>query len=88
MVYVDTLLPCLKNKHWRFDKSCHLFADSVDELKTFAKGIGLKASWYQNHKRLPHFDLTANMRKKAVRHEAREVNERFVYEYITRGEKR
>lgn len=64
-VYVDSLLPCIRNKNWRYDKACHLVADSVDELHLFAEKIGLKRSWFQN-KSIPHYDLTAGMRTKAI----------------------
>lgn len=35
----------------------HLVADSLEELHRFARGIGLRKSWFQD-KRLPHYDLT------------------------------
>ncbi len=82
MIYVDTLLPCIKNDIWKYDKSCHLFGDSIKELKLFASRIGLKLSWYQNSKSFPHFDLTANIRKKAIKNGAKEVNRRFVYNFM------
>lgn len=65
-IYVDNLRPCLRNKNWKYDKSCHLFADTIYELTIFAVSIGLKKSWFQDNKRLPHFDLTEGMRTKAV----------------------
>ena len=66
MIFVDKLRSCLRNKNWPYDKSCHLFADSIEELKIFAVVIGLKKSWFQDNKRLPHFDLTEGMRVRAV----------------------
>jgi hypothetical protein len=35
----------------------HLMADSLEELHIFAKSLGLKRCWFQNHK-YPHYDLT------------------------------
>ncbi len=73
-VYVDPLGPCLPNRRWRWNSSCHLFADDVDELHAFAMGIGLKRSWFQDHPRLPHYDLTPGVRARAVRAGAIEVS--------------
>lgn len=65
-VYVDALLPCIKNRNWPYSESCHLLADSVEELHGFAGNLGLKRCWFQNNS-LPHYDLTKSMRAKAVR---------------------
>lgn len=44
----------------------HLVADNLDELHRFARGIGLKRIWFQDHK-TPHYDLTtANKLKTAI----------------------
>jgi len=82
MVYVDTLSPCLRNKNWRYNKSCHLFADTVTELNIFAQSIGLKLSWFQGHTYFPHYDLTANKRTRAIRNGARVVGALFVADFI------
>ena len=81
-VYVDALLPCLRNRKWIHDKSCHLFADTVAELNIFAQSIGLKLSWFQGHAYFPHYDLTANKRLQAVKNGAREVGRRSVANFI------
>jgi hypothetical protein len=65
-VYVDNLLPCLKSPKWRYDKSCHLIADDIDELHNFAEIIGLNRSWFQD-KNVPHYDLTANKRAEVIK---------------------
>jgi Protein of unknown function (DUF4031) len=47
----------------------HLMSTDGDlpELHAFAKRLGLKPEWYQNHPRHPHYDLTTGrMRRKAV----------------------
>jgi hypothetical protein len=65
-VYVDELLvyPGAKPP---FDKgSCHLTADTLKELHIFAELVGLKRSWFQDHKLCPHYDLTPRRRAKAV----------------------
>ncbi|MBW8017094.1 MAG: DUF4031 domain-containing protein [Planctomycetes bacterium] len=64
-VYVDSMKPCVPTNYWRYNKSCHLVADSVPELHRFADQLGLKKSWFQE-KSSPHYDLTEGMRAKAV----------------------
>lgn len=67
-VYVDNL----RDYGWRHGPSCHLIADSVDELMEFAVRMGLKREWFQA-KSTPHFDLTAEGRRLAVEHGAIEL---------------
>lgn len=56
------------------NKWCHLISDeSVEELHEFAQSIGLKRSWFQDHSRLPHYDVTVGMRRKAVDAGAEEI---------------
>lgn len=73
-VYVDPIGPCLLERNWQWRKSCHLFADTLDELHEFAKRLGLKRAWFRPHPRMDHYDLTINMRYKAVRLGAVEVD--------------
>ena len=57
--------------------SCHLFADTEDELHEFAGRLGLKRSWFQSHHEHPHlhhYDLTLRKRGLAVRLGAVEIN--------------
>lgn len=62
-VYVDRLL----NHGWRLGRSCHLTADSLQELHEFAENLGMKRRWFQvSRKGVPHYDLTAARRKVAV----------------------
>ena len=72
-VYVDIMRPCLKNMTWSHNESCHLVADSIEELHEFAKQLGLKRSWFQNRPWLPHYDLTQNKRRLAVKKGAIEI---------------
>lgn len=44
--------------------SCHLTADTVEELHAFAARIGLRRAWFQNG-RVPHYDLTPGRREDA-----------------------
>jgi len=47
--------------------SCHLTADSLEELHRFAIRIGLQRTWFQNHPLLPHYDLTKSKRALAMK---------------------
>ena len=70
-VYVDNL----RDYGWRHGPSCHLIADSVEELMEFAVAMGLDAKWFQP-KSSPHFDLTAAGRALAVQRGAIELDNR------------
>ena len=77
-VYVDPLLARGWKMRGRAVKSSHLFTDQVelDELHAFALRIGLRFEWFQNHDRLPHYDVTPSRRAAAVRAGAVEVDSR------------
>ena len=70
-VYVDKLI----DYGWRHGPSCHLIADSIDELIEFAVSMGMRREWYQP-KSSPHFDLTADGRARAVQMGAIELDMR------------
>ncbi len=82
-VYVDKLV----DYSWRHGPSCHLIADSVEELIEFAVELGLRAEWFQPRSS-PHFDLTADGRKAAVRMGAIELNNRELVAKIRELRKR
>ena len=66
-VYVDFLMDTLRSPQWPYDKACHLFADTEEELHVTARAIGLHRSWFQCKRgKLPHYDLNRGMRAKAV----------------------
>ena len=73
-VYVDELksYPLAK---WRHGKACHMIGDSIRELKTFAVSIGMREEWFQP-KSSPHFDLTEELRARAVAAGAKELGRR------------
>lgn len=64
-VYVDPLQKREPNQQWRWGESCHLVADTIPELVTFARRIGCRADWLQQTS-LPHFDLTSSKRQQAI----------------------
>lgn len=70
-VYVDELADSTPYRaagaRWRFKQFCHLWADSVEELHEFAARIGMRREWFQPHRLLPHYDLTATRRREAIR---------------------
>lgn len=47
-------------------QSCHMSADTTEELHAFAKQLGLKQRWFQADPRLPHYDLTPRKRRYAI----------------------
>jgi hypothetical protein len=65
-VYVDPVLAHGGSQTFPWTRSCHMYADTVEELHSLAKQIGLKRSWFQNKAHLPHYDLVATKRKAAV----------------------
>lgn len=79
-VYVDEPVNEWRGKMW-----CHMFADEIDELHKFAKRMDLNRDWFQSDKRLPHYDVTENKRRIAIRLGAVEVDKRVTYEHIKRN---
>ena len=68
MIYVDKIVQQPKVIRGRWKNSCHLIADSKEELIEFAKKIGLPLEWFRAHriKYLQHFDLSEKWRKIAI----------------------
>lgn len=66
-VYVDPLRRFGGGPQCFREGSCHLFADTVEELHTFAARIGMRRAWFQDHASVPHYDLTRTKRNRAVR---------------------
>lgn len=66
-VYVDPQMQCLRSAQWKWPTSCHMFADTLDELHAMAKRIGLRREWFQlSHGTFPHYDLNESRRAKAI----------------------
>ncbi len=64
--YVDKLRPFGWRIRGRETESCHLLADTLDELHTMAQVIGLKREWFQDKRSGKHYDLVPSKRKAAV----------------------
>ncbi len=56
-----------KKVMWRGKIWYHLIADTIEELHEFAQSIGLKINWFQDHRFMPHYDVTENKRIVAVK---------------------
>jgi hypothetical protein len=65
-VYVDPVMAHGGSDTFRWERSCHMYADSLGELHAMALSIGLKRSWFQDKDKLPHYDLVGTKRKAAV----------------------
>lgn len=73
---------------WPFKHTlyCHMMSDQpgeagLNELHAFAAKLGLKKQWLQNSSpRNPHYDLSQNMRRLAIRLGAQPVTARELME--------
>jgi hypothetical protein len=73
------MTPCLPNANWPWSESCHLYADTIDELMAMADLLGLRRSWLQDDPgKLVHFDLTRNKRMQAIRQGAIETDRHHI----------
>jgi hypothetical protein len=47
--------------------SCRLTTDGpIEELHAFAAKLGLRRAWFQDHRTIPHYDLTPARRERAL----------------------
>lgn len=76
-VYVDCARIPAKLGRWPARWS-HLVADSGEELHNFAALLGLRREWFQEHSRIPHYDLTDAKRKEALAAGALPVSSRDI----------
>lgn len=80
-VYIDPQMTCIVSRAWKWPTSCHMFADTPDELHAFAVKIGLRWQWFQiSHGTFPHYDLNESRRAKAVAAGAIELDRRAAVE--------
>ncbi|MHB9155654.1 MAG: DUF4031 domain-containing protein [Endomicrobiales bacterium] len=64
-VYVDRLRAWGVTFHAVKNATCHLTADTFEELEAFARSIGIPHRWRHSGSK-EHYDLTRSWRKKAV----------------------
>jgi hypothetical protein len=52
----------------RLVRSCHLIADTLEELHAVAAAAGLRKEWFQKPPKasVPHYDLTESRREAAI----------------------
>ncbi len=72
-VYVDNLVKWPTKIRCFKPGSCHMTADTLEELHAFAKRLGLLREWFQPHGICPHYDLTVKKREAAVKLGALEI---------------
>jgi hypothetical protein len=79
-VYVDALI----DYGWKLGPSCHLLADSEEELHAFALSIGMKRSWFQSgdSHAMPHYDLVASRRRLALTKGAIDISRKQLCERL------
>lgn len=66
-VYIGQLFEAqVYGGNWQYGQACHLYGDTLDELHDFAMRLKLKRSWFQG-RNIPHYDLTRNKRREAVK---------------------
>lgn len=76
-VYVDDLIVWGNAKGIFRAGSCHMAADSIEELHEFARKLGMRRSWFQPGRgRHPHYDLVKVRRDKAIALGAKAVSSR------------
>ncbi len=83
-VYVDELRPVGGTGKWQRPTSCHLYADTLDELHELAGLIGLSRSWFQERNDFPHYDLSGHKRQQAIARGAVSVPMRHAAEFSRR----
>jgi hypothetical protein len=70
--YIQATVPNGRVTHT--SRWCRLVADDLEELHDFARALGLKRSYFQDHPRHPHYDVTEGKRRQAVRLGAAEIS--------------
>lgn len=84
-VYVDQVQEWGARKGFKWTRSCHMYADTVEELHAMADAIGMRREWFQDHARLPHYDLVPARRARAVALGAVEHDRHQMEEFMRRG---
>lgn len=65
-VYVDPVMEHGGSKKFRWPRSCHMYADTLEELHAMATAIGMRREWFRRDADMPHYDLVPSRRAKAV----------------------
>jgi len=81
-VYVDPIFRHGGSIGFRWEESCHMYADTDAELHSMAAAIGMKRAWFQPRGGLPHYDLVPARRRAAVKLGAVEHSRRELVEFM------
>lgn len=65
-VYVDPMTEHGGSRRFKWPRSCHLYADTPEELEAMAAAIALKPGWRQQDGALTHYELVGTKRAAAV----------------------
>lgn len=70
-IYVDDLVNWGGSETFKWKESCHMSTDDhspegLEALHRFARSIGLRRDWFQDHYLMPHYDLNKSRRGVAV----------------------
>ena len=76
-VYVDRA----RNRFGRMIM-CHMLAFDLDELHRMAEAIGMRREWFQSAGTAPHYDVSLDRRKRALRLGAIEADREKIVELI------
>ena len=83
MIYIDEIRDYTGIINLKYKKWSHMWTDGdIEELHEFAEKLGLKRRWFQNKKRLPHYDLVPTKRAIALRMGARFIPLREWYKKL------
>lgn len=67
MIYVSNIFGSIgRHPRWPYANHAYLWADGIGELHDAAADLGLRRHWFHDG-RHPHYDLTANKRRSALR---------------------
>lgn len=61
MVYIDNAVISFNGQLW-----CHMMADSLEELHSFAAYIGVSNKWFHKDASYPHYDITIQTKENAL----------------------
>lgn len=87
-IYVDKLLNRGMRLRGKLYASCHLMADSFEELCNFCvKELDIPLAWIQINSDVPHVDLVRSLRDKAITKGAEEIDNRQVVDIIRKYRK-
>ncbi len=61
MIFIDAPQDYPGHQGW-----CHLWGENIGDLHSFAARLGLRREWFQDRASFPHYDLSPQMRLRAI----------------------